>query len=433
MLLAVGGPVFCATPVYANGPVAAYDLAPTSITDTLGTHSGQVAALVVKDQTGKQNDPSKYVQFGLPAGQMYAGYRSYFLPTNVPSASVTTITLIANVLAPSSTDDAWNWGIYNWTTGDWDPLGNQNRCGGTTGLHPCAADGKSFADWKWIQYNTLNPRANYINTSTGEIRIQVASGNSSSYVDIDYEQVSVYSNSGMRRMLWQPPTTIRWQYQLEVNADDAKDYPSTNGINVDICAVPFTGGACVEPQVYDIDFNVDSVITGNDLYEFNTAAVQSIHDAGRFAIGYMVAGDAEDWRADFEQYIDFDNACNGCLIGKPFSKIFPNEYWANINNDHGQADFMREMVQARTDKIASTGFDAVEYDVVNAFENSTGFHISYATQVAYNKSIAAIAHGDDLSAPLKSDVDQARNRALQKAFDFVRDFNLYDQPWLPCR
>lgn len=31
--------------------------------------------------------------------------------------------------------------------------------------------------------------------------------------------------------------------------------------------------------------------------------------------------------------------CNHCLIGKPFSTVFRNEYWANLNNDQGQRDF----------------------------------------------------------------------------------------------
>ncbi len=464
------------------GPVTAYILSATSITDVVGTHTGQVSALATKDQTGTQNDPSKYVQFGLPSGQLYLGYRSYFLPTSVAPSTVTTITLIANVLAPSSASDQWAWSTFNWSTNSWEKLGNQNNCGGTTGLHTCSADSQSFAGWKWLQYNALGTRSNYINSSTGEIRIQLASSNSSSFVDVDYETVAVYSNNGVVGALFQPATNSRWQYQLQANANT---FPATNGINVDICVVPFTGGACVQPAVFDIDLYVDATITGSDDFEFDTAAVQSIHGSGRHVIGYITAGDVETFRADFQQFVDFDNACNGCLIGKPFSSTFKNEYWANINNDKGQADFMRKMVRARTDKVATAGFDAIEYDVVCTYQNGsniTGFTVSYATQLAYNQSVAAIAHADGLSAPLKNDSTQIPD--LVSSFDFAineqcfqfsecgnytpfrnagkavleveyrldpskfcsqansmnfnsikkaRDFSLFDTPWTPCR
>lgn len=49
--------------------------------------------------------------------------------------------------------------------------------------------------------------------------------------------------------IWRPPVESRWQYQLEGNPD----YPETGGINVEICEVPQSGGACVRPTVFDID------------------------------------------------------------------------------------------------------------------------------------------------------------------------------------
>jgi len=51
----------------------------------------------------------------------------------------------------------------------------------------------------------------------------------------------------------------------------------------------------------------------------------------------------------------------------------------------------------------------------------SGFRISDATQVAYNVSIAQIAHADGLSINLKSDVDEALDPQLIAAFDYVLD------------
>jgi hypothetical protein len=149
---------------------------------------------------------------------------------------------------------------------------------------------------------------------------------------------------------------------------------------------------------------------------------------GKRAIGYVDAGDTEQVRADYQQYVDFDNACGGCLIGNPFSG-FRNEYMLNINNDKGQADFIRKMVAARTDRVAANGFDAVEYDVLANYENKSGFPITYATQASFNISLTTIAHNHFLSVPLKSDVDQATDSTIESAFDFVIDeqCNQYSQ------
>jgi hypothetical protein len=474
--------------LYASGPVTATILSPSSITDVVGTHTGFVDALAAKDQTGKQNNSSKYVQFGLPSGQAYQGYRSYYLPNSIDAKAITTITLISNVFGPSSQDDEFAWSIYNWDTNAYEKLGNQNNCGGTAGRFACKADKHSFVVWKWIQYNVIGrPLSNFINSNTREIRVQLASGNSSSYVNMDYESFSVYSNSSQGSM-WVPPVDVRWQWQIQARPGVFKN---TNGINVGICQPTYKGGPCVKPEVFDIDLYVDPSIVGTwdgdpvaDDFVFTTDAVKAIHKSGRHVVGYITVGDAEHWRPDFQQMVDFDAACGHCFIGKAFSKTFPNEWYVNINNDKGQADFVRKMMQARIDKVAAAGFDSVEPDVDNAAFNNSGFKISAATQVAYNVSIANIAHSDGLSINLKSDVDQAMNSKLIAAFDYVLDeqcfqyhqcneysgfqkagksifnaeyrvapdqfcpkanaeninsikkahnFNLYDLPWTPCR
>ena len=475
--------------VYAAGSVTENILTPSTITDLAGTHTGSVNALTVKDQTGIDNDSSKYVQFGVPAGQSYQGYRSYYLPTSVNPSEITTLTMISNVFGPSSTTDEFAWSIYNWTTSSYEKLGNQNNCGGTAGRFPCTADQHSFAAWKWIQYNVIvRPLSNYINSRTREIRVQLASANASSYINMDYESISIYANNGRPGRPWVPPLDTRWQWQIQAKAGV---FTATDGIDVDVCQPTYQGSSCVRPDVFDIDLYVDSSITGTydgntvaDDYLFATDAVNAIHASGRHVIGYITIGDAENFRADYQQMVDFDAACGGCFIGNAFSQTFPNEWYVNINNDTGQADFMRKMVEARIDKVAAAGFDSVEPDVDNAFENDSGFNISGATQIAYNISIADIAHADGLSINLKSDVDQAMNPNLISAFDYVideqcfqykqcgnyagfqragksifnaeyrvtpgsfcrkanamnfnsikkaTDFSLYDLPWTPCR
>jgi len=399
------------------GPVVTETrLPPNSLTDLVGTHTGSVTALDTKDQTGTQNDPTKYVQFGVPSGQQYLGYQSFVVPTTISLSQVTSLQLMANV--PPS--DAFTWSIYNWSTASYETLGNQNNCGGVTGLHTCSADGQTFANWKWLQYNALGATlTNYVNSTTREIRLQLASSNASSYINVDWESVAVYSNKGAGA-IFQPPVVYRWQYQLSSNATLGSQFPVTQGINVNVCQVPFTGGACVTPDIIDFDFYEDQSISGTNSFVYTTGAVQALHSSGRKAIGYVDAGDIEKVRPDYQQYVDFDNACSGCLIGNPFSG-FRGEFMLNINNDKGQADFIRKMTQARTDRVAANGFDSVEYDVISNYQNKSGFTISYQTQEDFNVSLTKIAHSDGLSVPLKSDNGQAQDALTISSFDFVID------------
>jgi hypothetical protein len=216
---------------------------------------------------------------------------------------------------------------------------------------------------------------------------------------------------------WTPPLTARWQYQLE---GAAGLYESTGGINVDLCAVPFTGGPCVSPEVYDIDLYVDQSITGDGNFVVDTAAVDAIHAAGRHALCYLSAGDIETFRPDYQQCVDFDASCGQCLIGRPFSRVFPDEFWANINNDQGQREFMLAMVEARVQKCVAAGFDGIEYDVVDAYaqrSRRTGWEISYATQLAYDQALANLAHGHGLTVALKNDLGQLAD--LMPYFDYA--------------
>jgi endo-alpha-1,4-polygalactosaminidase (GH114 family) len=189
---------------------------------------------------------------------------------------------------------------------------------------------------------------------------------------------------------------------------------------VDVCQRPFDAFDCVRPEVFDIDLFVDPQIAGRFGYLVNTAAVEAIHASGRHAIGYVTAGDAERWRPDYEQYVDFDRRCGGCLLGNPFSRRFPDEYWASFAHGKGRFSFMLQMLRARTDRVAAAGFDGIEYDIVDTFAQGaryTGFHVDAETQLEYNRALAQMAHEDGLSVALKNDGSQIPE--LLSSFDYA--------------
>ena len=75
------------------------------------------------------------------------------------------------------------------------------------------------------------------------------------------------------------------------------------------------------------------------------------------------------------------------------------------------------IIDARVAKCASAGFDAVEFDNVDGYTNTTGFALTAADQLMFDESLASIAHSHGLAVGLKNDLDQLG--ALQPDFDFA--------------
>lgn len=228
------------------------------------------------------------------------------------------------------------------------------------------------------------------------------------------------------------PQGARWQYQLQAarnSAGTACLYPSTGGINTGITGTSFATGATVAPTVFDIDFQTDPFCTGGTITQENTAAVAALHAQGAHVIGYIDAGGAESFRPDFPQYQSFNASCGGCLFGKPIGG-FRNEFWLNINNNvfghdpndaagttESAQEFVLEENAARLARVKADGFDGVEFDVVDAWQNNTGLSISADTQLQFNTQLANLAHQQGLSVALKNDVNQIPD--LFPYFDFA--------------
>lgn len=185
---------------------------------------------------------------------------------------------------------------------------------------------------------------------------------------------------------WKPAVGARWQYQL------------TGKVRTDVCTVPTAGGACVRPEVYDVDLYAADGTT------LNTTAVQQIHAAGGRAVCYVSAGSFENFRPDAGAFPD-------SIKGR--SNGWPGEKWLDIR----QVSLLIPLIAARVDKCVTAGFDAVEFDNVDGYSNDTGFPLTAADQLLYNWALSVVAHVRGLSAGLKNDVEQAG--ALLPYFDFA--------------
>jgi hypothetical protein len=141
-----------------------------------------------------------------------------------------------------------------------------------------------------------------------------------------------------------------------------------------------------------------------DLDDTSAAAIAALRAAGRRVVCYFSAGSAEQWRADFAQFQPAD-------LGKPLSG-WPGEFWIDTRSAN-----VRQIMRARLDLARDKGCDGVDPDNVDGYANPTGLPLSPATQLDYNRFLAAEAHARGLAVGLKNDVEQLAE--LAPDFDFA--------------
>src|SRR5437660_1599077 len=155
-----------------------------------------------------------------------------------------------------------------------------------------------------------------------------------------------------------------------------------------------------------LDLSVDVPIYDVDLFDTSADVVTSLHDAGRHVVCYLDAGTWENWRPDASRFPpDVLGRKNG----------WPGERWLDVR----RLDVLGPIMDARLDLCAKKGFDSVEFDNVDGYQNPTGFPLTAQDQLAYDAWLANEAHARGLSAALKNDVDQAKT--LLPYFDWSLD------------
>jgi hypothetical protein len=152
----------------------------------------------------------------------------------------------------------------------------------------------------------------------------------------------------------------------------------------------------VNASVYDID-----------LFDNGAPVVASLHARGRRVVCYLDVGTWEPFRPDAGS---FPASLRGNAV-----EGFPEERWLDIR----QLGTLLPIMAARFDACKAKGFDGVEPDNVDGYANPSGFPLTGADQLAYNRAIAGLAHARGLSVALKNDVGQVSD--LVGVFDFSVD------------
>jgi len=155
-----------------------------------------------------------------------------------------------------------------------------------------------------------------------------------------------------------------------------------------------------------LDTRVDAAAYDVDGFTTSAAQVAALHAEGRKVICYISVGAYEDFRPDRQRF-------PSVLLGR--SDGWPGERWLDIR----RLDLLEPVIAARFDMCRSKGFDAVEPDNVDGYENDTGFPLTAADQLAFNRMVAVLAHRRGLAVALKNDLDQVPQ--LVGDFDFAVD------------
>ena len=114
--------------------------------------------------------------------------------------------------------------------------------------------------------------------------------------------------------------------------------------------------------------------TDIDGFDNSAAEVATLHAAGQHVICYIDVGTAENWRSD---YGSFPAGVQGNTNG------WPGEKWLDVR----QLSVLEPIMAARFQMCQQKGFDAVEPDNTDGFENGTGFPISAAQQATFTNGL----------------------------------------------
>lgn len=169
---------------------------------------------------------------------------------------------------------------------------------------------------------------------------------------------------------WIPPPGTSWQIQFTGTLDTS--------VNV---------------QAFDLD-----------LFDTPASTIRALQGRGVKVICYFSAGSHEDWRPDSGQFPPE-------TLGNPLDG-WPGERWLDI-----RSPAVVEIMKRRMDLAVQKKCDALELDNVDGYTNRSGFNLTAADQLRYNRRMAEEAHARGLSIGLKNDLEQVQG--LVDHFDFA--------------
>lgn len=163
-------------------------------------------------------------------------------------------------------------------------------------------------------------------------------------------------------------------------------------------AVPLTPGWSWNWQISSTPTDADIALVGTsgkrmldvDMENTPASVITKIHAKGVVVICYMETGSWENYRSDAAA---FPASVKGRTLGG-----YPDERYLDIR----QIAILRPIMDARLDRAKAKGCDGIEPDIDDGYLEPTGFPLTLAHQVAYDRAIADDAHARGMLILLKN-------------------------------
>ncbi|MBV8117838.1 MAG: endo alpha-1,4 polygalactosaminidase [Candidatus Eremiobacteraeota bacterium] len=164
-----------------------------------------------------------------------------------------------------------------------------------------------------------------------------------------------------------------------------------------------------------LDTNVKAAIYDVDGFDTSAPAVAGLHAKGRRVVCYIDVGTWENWRPDAKK---FPQRVLGNKDGH-----WAGERWLDIR----QLSILRPIMMARFEMCRDKGFDAVDPDNIDGYQNRTGFPLDARQQLTYDRWVAQAVHSVGMSVAQKN--DNAQVGKLRSSFDWAVLEQCYAQGW----
>lgn len=197
---------------------------------------------------------------------------------------------------------------------------------------------------------------------------------------------------------------IFFVFQKSMTTPESSAVPLSPKTSLALRWVPIAGASWqIQFASSDVKVLNDTDVYDVDMYDTPPEKINELHAARKKVICYVNAGAYEDWRVDSA---DFPTT----ILGKNY---WPGEKWLDIR----RIDLLSPILSKRIDFCATKGFDGIEFDNINGFENDTGFPLTAEDQIKFNKWLASESHKRRLAVGLKNNSTQVTD--LVEAFDFA--------------
>ncbi len=130
-------------------------------------------------------------------------------------------------------------------------------------------------------------------------------------------------------------------------------------------------------EPYDLNVNVKLLVMEAD--DHAAEDIAALKARGVTPICYLSVGTWEDFRDDADQFPEH-------ILGKPLSN-WPGERYLDVR----QRDVLLPIMAVRIARCAEKGFEGIEPDNMDLYENDNGFGITKADALAYLHPLAAYA------------------------------------------